>query len=79
MKLSRQARRALCRTMAASALKSMPLQEERSEHRKSMKLLARRMFQEVPTHVADGSILGPDGESTFGIGIGENAKRIVLA
>jgi hypothetical protein len=70
MKLSRQLRRSLCRQMAKNALRAMPLQEARTEHRKSVKLLARRMYAEVPENVADGTILDAEGNSTLGVAIG---------
>ena len=66
MKLSRQARRAMCREMAKNALNAMPAREPRQEFRKSQKLLAKRMYAEVPTNVSDGSILNIYGEPIVG-------------
>lgn len=61
MKLSRQQRRQICRTMAERALAVLPYREVRAEHRKSKKLLAKRMFQDAPRHVSDGTIIEPGG------------------
>jgi hypothetical protein len=59
--LSRQQRRELCRKVAKAGLKSMPIQETRREHRKSVKLLAKRMFHDVPTGTFDEPTLASLG------------------
>lgn len=74
MKLSRQRKRQACRQLAEIALRALPIKESPAEHKKSLKLLAARMFKDAPDHIAERIIMPGDPEfSTV-----QHAPRIIL-